>query len=107
MPEAMQALDLLITLSAGSVIAEAMATGTPVIGTPVGSTAEMIINGVTGYIMAPESTGEIADKIMELAKERMQSVSMGQRARKHAEETFGVETHIQKVQDIYEKLLKG
>jgi hypothetical protein len=30
---------------------------------------------------------------------------MGQRARKYAEEAFGVEMHIQKVQDVYEKLL--
>ena len=107
MPKVMQALDLLITFSAGSVIAEAMAAGTPVIGTPVGSTTEMIIHGVTGYIMALESTEEIADKIIELAKDRTQSVSMGQRARRDAEEVFGVETHVQKVQDIYKKLLKG
>ena len=107
MPKAMQELDLLVTLSAGSVIAEAMATGKPVIGTSVGSTAEMIVHDVTGYIIPPESTEDIANKIIELANDRMQSVSMGQRARKQAEETFGVETHVQKVQDIYKKLLKG
>ena len=107
MPKAMQELDLLVTLSAGSVIAEAMAAGKPVIGTPIGSTTEMIVHNVTGYIMPVESTADIANKIIELAKDRRQSVSMGQRARKHAEETFGVETHVQKVQDIYQKLLKG
>ena len=47
MPKAMQELDLLVTLSAGSVIAEAMAAGKPVVGTPVGSTAEMIVHGET------------------------------------------------------------
>lgn len=107
MPKAMRELDLLVTLSAGSVIAEAMAAGKPVIGTPIGSTTEMIVHNVTGYIMRSESTEDIANKIIELAKDRRQSVSMGQRARKHAEETFGVETHIQKVQNIYQKLLKG
>ena len=107
MPKAMQELDLLITLSAGSVIAEAMATGTPVIATPIGSATEMIVHGVIGYIMTSESTGEIADKIMELATDRTQSESMGQRARRYAEEVFGVETHVQKVQDIYKELLKG
>ncbi len=107
MPKAMQELDLLVTLSAGSVIAEAMAAGKPVIGTPIGSTTEMIVHNVTGYIMPAESTADIANKIIELAKDRRQSVSMGQRARRYAEETFGVETHVQKVQDIYKKLLKG
>ena len=50
MPKAMLALDLLVTLSAGSVIAEAMAAGKPVIGTPIGSTTDMIVHGVTGYM---------------------------------------------------------
>ena len=105
MPKAMQELDLLVTLSAGSVIAEAMAAGKPVIGTPVGSTTEMIVHGVTGYIMPPEPTEEIANKIVELVKDPTQSIRMGQRARKYAEAAFGVETHVQKVQDIYEELL--
>jgi glycosyltransferase involved in cell wall biosynthesis len=107
MPKAMQELDLLVTLSAGSVIAEAMAAGKPVIGTPIGSTTEMIVQGVTGYIMPSEPTEEIANKIVELAKDPTQSISMGQRARKYAEEAFGVETHVQKVEHIYNKLLKG
>ena len=105
MPKAMQELDLLVTLSAGSVIAEAMATGKPVIGTPVGSTAEMIVDGATGYIMSPESMDAIANKIVELVKNPTQSTRMGQRARKHAKETLGVETHVQKTLDIYEQLL--
>ena len=105
MPTAMQELDLLVTLSAGSVIAEAMATGKPVIGTPVGSTPEMIAHGVTGYIMPSEPIVDIANKIVELAKNPTQSVRMGQQAKKYAEEAFGVETHVQKVQDIYKKLL--
>ena len=107
MPKAMQELDLLVTLSAGSVIAEAMAAGKPVIGTPVGSTAEMIVHGVTGYVVQSESMEEIANKIVALASDPTQNRRMGQRARKHAEEAFGVETHIQKVEDIYKKLLKG
>ncbi len=107
MPKAMQELDLLVTLSAGSVIAEAMATGKPVIGTPVGSTAEMIVHGVTGYIMPSESSENIANKIVELAQNPTQSVRIGERARKHAEETFGIETHVQKVEEIYKKLLTG
>ena len=107
MPKAMQELDLLVTLSAGSVIAEAMGAGKPVIGTPIGSAPEMIVHGVTGYILPPESTEDIANKIIELAKDRRQSASLGQRARGHAEETFGVETHVEKVQDIYKKLLNG
>lgn len=105
MPKAMQELDLLVTLSAGSVIAEAMAAGKPVIGTPIGSTAEMIIHGETGYVVPLDPLEGIADKIVGLAKDPNRSVRMGQQGRIYAEEAFGVETHVQKVQDVYEKLL--
>ena len=105
MPKAMQELDLLVTLSAGSVIAEAMATGKPVIGTPIGSTTDMIVHGVTGYVVPLDPIEKIVDKIIELAEDPIQSMRMGQAARKHAEEAFGVEAHVQKVKDVYEKLL--
>ena len=105
MPKAMQELDLLVTLSAGSVIAEAMAAGKPVIGTRLGSTTEMIVDGVTGYIMPSEPIEGITNKIIELVKNPTQSIRIGQRARKYAEEAFDVETHVQKVEDIYNQLL--
>ncbi len=105
MPKAMQKLDLLVTLSAGSVIAEAMAAGKPVIGTPIGSTVEMIVHGVTGYVVPLDPIDGIANQIIKLAGDSPQSVRIGQAARKYAEETFSVEMHVQKVQDIYEKLL--
>lgn len=105
MPKAMQELNLLMTLSAGSVIAEAMAAGKPVIGTPVGSTAEMIIHGETGYVVPLDPMEGIADKIVGLAKDPNRSVRMGRQGRIYAEEAFGVETHVQKVQEVYEKLL--
>ena len=105
MPNVMQELDLLVTLSAGSVIAEAMATGKPVIGTPIGSTTEMIVHGVTGYVVPLDPIDGIANKIIQLANDPIRSMRIGQAARKHAEEAFGIERHVQKVQDIYEKLL--
>ena len=105
MPKAMRELDLLVTLSAGSVIAEAMATGKPVIGTPVGSTAEMIVHGETGYVVPLDPIETIADKIIELAKDPIKSTHMGQQARRYAEEAFGIEKHVRKVQNIYGRLL--
>ena len=104
-PKAMQELDLLVTLSAGSVIAEAMAVGKPVIGTPVGSTTEMIVHGETGYVVPLDPIAGIADKIIELAKDSDRSERMGQRGRKYAEEAFSIERHVRMVENIYKKLL--
>jgi glycosyltransferase involved in cell wall biosynthesis len=101
----MRELDLLLTLSAGSVIAEAMASGKPVIGTPIGSTSEMIVDGVTGWVMPLDPIESIADKIVQLVRNPEIYVQMGAAARKHAEAVFSIEKHVQKVQDVYLKLL--
>ena len=105
MPNVMQELDLLVTLSAGSVIAEAMAAGKPVIGTPIGSTADTIVHGVTGYVIPLHPMEAIVSKILEFATDSDLNIRIGQHARKHAEETFGIKAHVQKIQNMYEKLL--
>ncbi|MCE2402958.1 glycosyltransferase family 4 protein [Candidatus Poribacteria bacterium] len=105
-PRAMQELDLLVTLSAGSIIAEAMASGKPVIGTPIGSTSEMIIDGVTGYVVPLDSIEAISDRIVQLITDSDKCKQMGNAARKHAEEAFSIEKHVQKIQNIYEKLIE-
>ena len=105
MPRAMQELDLLVTLSAGSVIAEAMASGKPVIGTPIGSTSEMIVDGVTGYVVPSALIETTSDRIVQLVKDSAKCKKMGDAARKYAEEAFSIKLHVQKIQNIYEKLL--
>ena len=105
MPKAMTELDLLVTLSAGSVIAEAMACGKPVIGTPIGSTADMIVDSETGYILQENSIDLISDKIVHLARNPDNCVQIGRTARKHAERNFSIEKYVQKIQAIYETLL--
>ena len=98
---AMRELDILVTLSAGSVIAEAMATGKPVIGTPIGSTSEMIVDNVTGWVIPSDSIEGIADRIIQLNTDRELCDQMGVAARKHAEATFSIKEHVHKIQDIY------
>ena len=105
MPQAMQELDLLVTLSAGSVIAEAMAAGKPVIGTPIGSSAEMIVHGVTGYILPADPITEIADRVVELARDRTQSRTLGARGRQRAESVFTIQKHTENIQAVYEQVL--
>lgn len=105
MPQALHEIDILLTLSAGSVIAEAMATGLPVIGTHIGSTKDMIVNEVTGWIIPSDAIEKISHKIVQLATDSELCKKMGKAARKHAVDNFNIELHIQKIHEIYEKLL--
>ncbi len=102
---AMQELDILVTLSAGSVIAEAMATGKPVIGTPIGSTSEMIVDEVTGWVISTDLIDGIASKIVQLYNDKNLCRQMGVTGRNHAESTFSINEHVRKVQDVYSRYL--
>lgn len=105
MPKAMTELDLLVTLSAGSVIAEAMACGKPVIGTTIGSTADMIVDGETGYILPEDAIDLISGKIIHLVRNLDNCRQIGNTARKHAERNFSIEKYVQRIQAIYETLV--
>ena len=104
-PKVMKEIDLLVTLSAGSVIAEAMASGKPVIGTAVGSTSDMIADGLTGWVIPEDSIPLMTDRIVQLYKDPKMCEEFGIAARKHAESHFGIDQHVHRIQNIYEKLL--
>lgn len=104
-PKVMHEIDLLITLSAGSVIAEAMASGRPVIGTDVGSTADMVVDGLTGWVVPDDSIQQLSEKIIQLISISDEYERMSIASRKHAESHFGIDQHVHRIQNIYEKLL--
>ncbi len=104
MQSAFHEINLLVTLSAGSVIAEAMASGLPVIGTPIGSTSDMIVDGVTGWV---DKLDSISNKIVQFVNDRKLSNKMGIAARRHAERNFSIDLHSKKMQTIYLKVLNN
>ena len=107
MSNVFHSIDLLVTLSAGSVIAEAMAAGLPVVATPIGSTTDMVVDGSTGWILPSDSIESISSKIVQLANDSELYTQMGDAARRHAEDNFNIEIHIKKIQTIYEQLLNN
>ncbi|MDE0299934.1 MAG: glycosyltransferase family 4 protein [Candidatus Poribacteria bacterium] len=105
MPAIMQGLDLLVTLSAGSVIPEAMAAGKPVLATPVGSATDMIDDGITGWVVPPLPIEGIAAKIVQMIQNPSLCEQMGRAARVHAENHFSIARHVEQVQSIYDRLI--
>jgi glycosyltransferase involved in cell wall biosynthesis len=76
-PGLMRHLDVLVLPSYeepfGTVLAEAMAVGTPVVATRVGGLAEVVDDGVTGRLVAPGDPGALASAVLEVlgARDRM------------------------------------
>lgn len=81
----------------GMVMVEAMTTGTPVIAFNFGSVPEIVINGVTGFVV--ENIGEMIEKVKEIGK-----IDRG-KCRKHVEDNFTVEKMVKGYEEVYEKIL--
>jgi glycosyltransferase involved in cell wall biosynthesis len=84
-PGLMRHLDVLVLPSYeepfGTVLAEAMAVGTPVVATRVDGLPEVVRDGVTGRLVSPGDPDGIATAVLEVLARRDE---MGEAAREHA-----------------------
>lgn len=67
---------------------EAMAEGTPVVGTCFGGTPETIVNGITGTICNPHDTEVYAQALTEILNNPQKAEEMGAAARSHIQNGF-------------------
>lgn len=96
----MRHLDVLVAPSRqepfGTVLAEAMAAGTPVVATRVGGLAEVVADGVTGRLVTPGRPDELAAAVLEVLAARAR---MGAAARERAQR-FGADAYADRVEPI-------
>ncbi len=88
----------------GNVHLEALASGLPVVTTKQSGAAEIIKDGVQGFVVRePGDVGAIAEKIRFFINNRDQLELMSKNARQLAEE-FTFEKHIAKTEALYKKI---
>ena len=80
------AADLLVLPSRGgdampAVIIEAGLCGLPVVSTAIGAIPEMVVDGETGYVVAPDDLDGITDRIGRLLTDPVARAAMGEAAR--------------------------
>src|SRR5213083_2059662 len=83
-PEVMAALDVLVLPSTMSeamsqVIPQALAVGTPVVGTAVGGTPELIRDGETGRLVPPADAPALAAAILDLLRDPERARALARR----------------------------
>jgi glycosyltransferase involved in cell wall biosynthesis len=86
--------------SFGIVYAEAMAFEVPVVATNVGGTPEVVINGVTGLLVAPGNENTLSEAIINLMHNEKLRKEMGKNGLKQVEENFNLND---KITDLIEK----
>ena len=88
----------------GLTLLEAMASGTPVIASDVGGLPEVVVDGVTGFIVAPGDVATLRARIEQLLGDDALLAEMGTNARHHVEENFTWDRCAQRCLAVYEEL---
>lgn len=88
-------------------IVEAMLAALPVIATDVGSVAEAVQPGVTGWIVPPEDPEALAAAIDDLLAQPERAEQMGRAARERALEHFTIDATVEHYLALYRKVRSG
>ena len=86
----------------GRVIIEAMATGTPAIGSRVGGIPELIEDEFNGFLVPPGDERALAAKLRWVLEHRDEARAMGERARAFAAQRFSTAQYLQGYRQIFE-----
>ena len=85
-------------------ILEAMACGTPTVGFAVGGIPDMIQHGQTGLLVRPADPADLGGAVLELLKDREQSV-IREQCRRTALQHFSLEQQATRYAELYGRLL--
>jgi glycosyltransferase involved in cell wall biosynthesis len=85
-------------------ILEAMAASVPVVATDVGGADEMVVDGVTGLLVPPASSHELAAALRRLLLDAPLQVAMGRAGRARVEQEFNLDETVRRYEELYTEL---
>lgn len=87
-------------------IMEAMAARLPVVATDAGGTRELVVDGVTGYLVKPGNALEMARQIECVVKNPTMRRTMGAAGRERIVRDFSSPTMARRFENLFQRLLK-
>jgi len=90
-----------------TVIAEAMATGKPVVSTTVAGIPELVANGETGLLVPPGDARALANAMEQLAGNENLRGDFGRAGRLRIEQKFTIEKTIEPLLERFEQITEG
>jgi glycosyltransferase involved in cell wall biosynthesis len=85
-------------------ILEYMAAARPVVATDVGGVREALVEGETGFIVAPGDDKAMAERVVSLLKDPARARAMGERGRQTVVEDFSCEAQLRRTEELYDLL---
>jgi len=106
--EIMSAFDVVVLATKqetfGLVLIEAMRNGVAVIGTRAGGVPEIIDEGITGLMFAPEDASELSEKLSLLISDKSLCQKLALAGKEKADRMFSQELHYQQLVDYMDGL---
>jgi D-inositol-3-phosphate glycosyltransferase len=85
---------------------EAMACGTPVVGTAVGGIKSTVVDGVTGYLVPPNDPHSLAQRLAWLHRNPREAQRLGWAGMRRAYGAFTWRSVAARIADVYESMLE-
>jgi len=108
--EALKFIDILVVPSIksegfGRTVVEAQMAETPVIATNIGAVPELIKDGETGFLVNPDNSSQIVEKVKFIMKSPEKVKNIVEKAKKYAIENFSVDKMVEETLKVYEELV--
>ena len=84
---------------------EALAVGTPVLGSDLEGHPEVVLNGTTGLLFPPRDVPAMAAAILELAGHPERARAMGRAGRELVLRAFATRVRVERTEALYRRLL--
>ena len=89
----------------GRTLVEAALAGVPVVATNAGGHPEIIVDGETGILVAPDDPAAMAEAALGLIHNSIKAKSIAEKAKKVAQVRYSAEAHARRVEELYDQTL--
>jgi len=90
-----------------STVLEAMACGTPVLGSAVGGVIDLVRPGVTGSLFPPQDAAALRSVIYSMCQDAAKRAEIGANCRRIAVEEYSLEVQAKNHVELYSSILAG